>query len=132
MPKILLLLFSVIYRCIAIPTIYADVTKHRREVVAHSLVLKTGDGQQVSTGLAYFKTGDDPNDFYSPLHLASQEALLGFGWRNEGGIRQFLQLLASVSPSPDYWHNPDRLASIEQFPGGFTAIFEFCEQSRSG
>jgi hypothetical protein len=118
------------YEWQAFSTVYADITKRQCEVAAHRLVLRTDDGQHIPTGLAYFKkTGDGPDDFYSPLHLESSEQLLGFGFHNELAIQRFLQRLASVSPSPEYWCKAGRVACIEQFPGGFPAIIESLEQS---
>ena len=120
------------YEWHAISTIYSDITKRQWQVTALSLVLIgeqcLDSTQHIPTGLAYFKS-EMGNGSYRPLHLASHEQLLGVAFQSEQAIQRFLQRLASVSPSPEYWCGADRVACIEQFPGGFPAIIESLEQS---
>jgi hypothetical protein len=127
-----------------ISTIFINRMKRQRQVIALALLMIDNarpDGARcMPTGLAYVKLHSEPiytlsktglgyYGSYYPMHLASHEQLLSACWSNEPTIRHFLQLLTSSSPEPDYWRKADRLACIEQFPGGLAAINDLETQS---
>ena len=125
-----------------IPTTFIDIKKREYQVTARKLVAiddKHPDG--IPTGLCYIQAYPPMYYFfnepmiigyygsYYPLHLRSHEKLYGACWSNERTIQSFLQLLFEASPVPDYWCAEDRVACIDQFPGGFAKIVDLTDQS---
>lgn len=125
-----------------IPTTFIDIKKREYQVTARELVAIDDEHPNgIHTGLAYIQAYPPMYYFfnepmimgyygsYYPLHLQSHEKLYGACWSNERTIQSFLQLLFEASPTPDYWYAEDRVACIDQFPGGFAKIVDLTEQS---